>query len=284
MKVTTGIIALSIAFIVAVSGCGTTPKTATAEPAPENKGQSEPTASVTASSGLFSPDGDGKNDSITFTVVVASAAADGSSWRLDVADQDGKAVKAFSSTQYPNGVIAWNGICDSGDPVESAMDYTARLTATDGNGVKATATATFSTDILVSLDGGRSRIMVPSMTFKPYTADFTNVTASERSVNGKTLDTIARILKKRDGQKILIEGYAVSEYWNDEARANRENREELIPLSKARAEAVKNALVSRGAAVASIETIGLGAAKSVVPNSDSKNRWKNRRVEFFLKK
>ena len=50
------------------------------------------------------------------------------------------------------------------------------------------------------------------------------------------------------------------------------------------AEAVKAALVQLGIPAASMRTVGLGALDPVVPDSDLKNRWKNRRVEMVLDK
>jgi flagellar motor protein MotB len=40
--------------------------------------------------------------------------------------------------------------------------------------------------------------------------------------------------------------------------------------------------VTSGIPQGSILTAGLGAKDPVVPDSDAKNRWKNRRVEIFL--
>jgi outer membrane protein OmpA-like peptidoglycan-associated protein len=40
----------------------------------------------------------------------------------------------------------------------------------------------------------------------------------------------------------------------------------------------------RGIKVARVSTDGLGAENPVVPNSDYQDRWKNRRVEFYIAK
>ena len=44
------------------------------------------------------------------------------------------------------------------------------------------------------------------------------------------------------------------------------------------------ALVTRGIESSRMVTTGVGASDQVVPDSDFPNRWKNRRVEFFLQK
>ena len=66
------------------------------------------------------------------------------------------------------------------------------------------------------------------------------------------------------------------------AAPRREQEEALIPLSKARAEAVKQALVKLGLDEARVATAGVGGAQPLVAFGDSVNRWKNRRVEFIL--
>ncbi|GEM_PF-3895418 len=51
---------------------------------------------------------------------------------------------------------------------------------------------------------------------------------------------------------------------------------------KARSKAIKAALVMYNIPAAAMETAGLGAEDPIVPDSDVKHRWKNRRVEIYL--
>ena len=90
------------------------------------------------------------------------------------------------------------------------------------------------------------------------------------------------IFNKYRSYAIVIEGHANSVFWQDEARAAKEQEEALIPLSKARAEAVKQALVKLGLDEARIATAGVGGAQPLVAFGDTVNRWKNRSVEFIL--
>lgn len=55
-------------------------------------------------------------------------------------------------------------------------------------------------------------------------------------------------------------------------------------LSKKRAEAVKNYLVSKGIADVRINTIGKGETEPLVSNETAQGREKNRRVEFIINK
>ena len=70
--------------------------------------------------------------------------------------------------------------------------------------------------------------------------------------------------------------------WADPVKGKKEQETELLPLSKARSDAVKAYLVKLGIADARISTEGIGGARPIVPFSDADNRWKDRRVEFWL--
>lgn len=55
------------------------------------------------------------------------------------------------------------------------------------------------------------------------------------------------------------------------------------PLSKERADSVKDFLVDRGVPAARIETIGRGEREPIASNETAEGRAKNRRVEIFLR-
>jgi outer membrane protein OmpA-like peptidoglycan-associated protein len=74
-----------------------------------------------------------------------------------------------------------------------------------------------------------------------------------------------------------VEGHAVNI-----TQTEREEREELLPLSTARAETVRQALIDRGMEPDRISIVGRGGSRPIVPHTDLDNRWKNRRVEFIL--
>ncbi len=88
---------------------------------------------------------------------------------------------------------------------------------------------------------------------------------------------MAEIFQKYDAYRIKIAGHAVNITGTE-----REEVEELQPLSLARAESVKDALVERDISANRITTVGQGGREPLVPHTDLENRWKNRRVEFIL--
>ncbi len=74
----------------------------------------------------------------------------------------------------------------------------------------------------------------------------------------------------------MIVGHAVMMHWDDAGFSKIEQDEVLVPLSKARSEAMKTAMLERGVVSRMIETEGAGASDPLVANSDFQHRWKNR--------
>jgi outer membrane protein OmpA-like peptidoglycan-associated protein len=86
------------------------------------------------------------------------------------------------------------------------------------------------------------------------------------------LDRLADFLRQFPDKRLLIEGYT------DAIGSDRYNLE----LSQRRAEAVKNALVSRGIEPARMTAEGYGKAYPVADNKDAGGRQMNRRVEVVV--
>jgi outer membrane protein OmpA-like peptidoglycan-associated protein len=100
----------------------------------------------------------------------------------------------------------------------------------------------------------------------------------------KRLDDMATKLKKFPAYKIKLVGHAVMIHWNDKRLGEIEQKDVLLPLSKARSEAIMKALTDRGLDATMFATEGVGASDQLVPDSDLSDRWQNRRVAFFLEK
>jgi outer membrane protein OmpA-like peptidoglycan-associated protein/flagellar hook assembly protein FlgD len=231
----------------------------------------------------FSPDGDGTADRLLVKVSVTdpSGVLRREAQIFDPADH------LFTDVPAAGFVPAgwnWNGMSPSGELVQSASDYSLRVKAVDAYGNESSASRMFPVDRLVIRDGDQLRISISSIYFKPNTADYLSIDPETAARNLATLDRLAQILKKYGEYRIILEGHGVRVYWDQPTRWQNEETEVLVPLSRERAEAIKSALISRGIKIERMSTRGAGGYRPVIPHGDLENRWKNRRVEFFLAK
>ena len=240
-----------------------------------------PEVRLSASPEPFSPDNDGVNDELTISTSVTDLSPI-SSWNLTIFDPTGVKFKEFSGSGTPTNSIVWDGLSSTGELVQSAFDYPMVMTVRDTLGNVSRAKAVASVDVLVVRDGNVLKIKIASIVFAPNTADYLDVPAQEKARNVRTIDRLAEIFKRYGSYNIRIEGYAVMVNWNDPVQGAAEQKYVLIPLSTARADSIKTALVARGIDPGRITTIGYGGKDPIVPFSDLENRWKDRRVEFVL--
>ena len=244
---------------------------------------SGPMLNINAVPRPFSPDSDGVDD----TVMLNLSARDVSgvaAWNVIIYDPADHQFIEYSGRDQPKSSINWDGRSTGGTLVESASDYRAVFSAEDYLGNTAAAETIVPVDILVLRDGENLKIIISSIYFVPYTADYFSEALDKEKVerNLETLDRLAAVLKKYGQYRIRLEGHAVREYWDNPVRVIREENEELLPLSIQRAEAIRDALEKRGIAASRMITRGFGGTRPIVPHSDLDNRWKNRRVEFIL--
>ena len=108
---------------------------------------------------------------------------------------------------------------------------------------------------------------------------FEDLTAEQRVELDETIKGIVRQLKKQPDAKIVVEGYA-----NNISGTEKENQESLIPLSQKRAKVIMDRLIKNGIPAKNISSVGLGDKNPLAAVKDTKNWWKNRRVEFLIRK
>ena len=232
----------------------------------------------------FSPDDDGEDDSVSLAIDNIRDSSSIDEWSIEVRDPKGKVFFTRSGRGSPTRAVTWNGKSAQGELVQAAEDYPVTVSVTDSLGNKAVKEAVIPVDVLVFREGDRFKIRISSIEFAPNSPDFLDFNREKAERNMKTLRRLAEILQKYSAYQIRIEGHAVSVYWDNAARAKREETEELLPLSTARAEAVKSVLVDLGIAERRMTAVGLGGSQPFVPHGDLENRWKSRRVEFILVK
>lgn len=258
--------------------------TVTAKPDTTVQTETKPSlrAMVTAEPSIFSPDGDGVADSVNLMIDSNGSAI--SSWKLEVLDPMQHGFRTWSGDGAPPASVAWDGKSDSGELVQSAMDYTALLTVSDADGNSHRSMATVTTDILVVKDGDRLKIALPNIEFPGNSYDLFENGRLVLDQNLDTLRRLARILNRYGDYQISIEGHATHVRNNSQAEIDREQVDELLPLSKRRALEVKQALNILNVGWDRMYTVGYGGDRPVVPHTDLENRWKNRRVEFILER
>ncbi len=244
---------------------------------------SPPTGSIEVSTKIFSPDGTPQGERATITLNAGSSFAKVVGWELSILDPE-KGLFASAKGVWPKNTFEWDGKGANGEYVESASDYALLAKVRDEFGNIGELSSKLVTDIIAIKTARGYRIRVPSIVFKPYTADYRDVPADRAARNITTLELLAAKLKVFPDYKIRLEGHAVMINWDDRIKGQAEQAAVLVPLSIDRAESIKAALIERGVVGSRFSAEGLGARDPVVPDSDLLNRWRNRRVEFFLEK
>ncbi|RLW68220.1 MAG: hypothetical protein B6D68_04130 [spirochete symbiont of Stewartia floridana] len=230
----------------------------------------------------FSPDNDNVNDEVTIGIAVEDSSRI-SEWKLNVLDRRNKPFIAFFGRGRPSERIIWDGRSGRGELVESAEDYSYTFTASDILGHSSIVQGVIAVDVLVIREGNRLKIRINNLTFQPNSSSFT-LTGDEGEKNTQVLDRLAEIMKKYGSYRIIVEGHAVSLRWANPAAAKKEQKSLLIPLSRSRAEAVVKELAKRGISANRLTASGVGGDKPLVPHGNEEERWRNRRVEFYLEK
>ena len=253
-----------------------------------------PVISLKVTPQYFSPDGDGEYDEMTIQLGAESKAGI-KNWSFVV--NNPSSARAFWTTsgksEFPEKIV-WDGKGSNGELVQSATDYPFVFTVTDNNGVSNSTKGMIQIDVLVIKDGNKLKMQVPSIIFRSDAADFKsdeevismpNWNKVSRGLSQQTIDNnirilsrIAEILNKFQDYKVSIEGNAGN------LSGTKQEEEEVILLSQQRAQFVMNWLIQDGINPERLSYVGNGSKYMLVNPSDKENRWKNRRVEFVLKK
>ncbi|MDR3301621.1 MAG: OmpA family protein [Spirochaetaceae bacterium] len=234
---------------------------------------------------LFSPDGDKIGDELDINLA-AQSQLPFESWSFVIYDHEVPFWTRSGGADVPQKLI-WNGRGDDSVLVESATNYPYIFTVTDSQGQRSEAAGSIQVDVLIIRDGDKLRMRVPAIIFRANNADFVDKTVDKKrgldqttiDNNERVLSRVAEILQKFPDYKVRIEGHANSE------TGTAKEEQELIPLSRRRAQFVQEWLVRHGTNAARLSADGLGGKDPVMKNrGDRANWWKNRRVEFVLER
>lgn len=242
----------------------------------------------------FSPDGDGQFDTLSITLG-ALCAAPIKSWSFVITDPNTKSVFwSVSGTSTLTENIIWNGKSKNSELVQSATDYPYVFTVEDEKGLSNTVKGFVQVDILVIRDGDRMKLQVPSIMFRSDAADFKSdaeVRADpkwdgvSKGLDPKTLENnlrvmsrVSEILKKFRDYDVTIEGNA------NNLSGTQKEEDEIRILSERRAQFVRDWLIKDGVSASHLTAVGNGSKNPVTLSKRIEDKWKNRRVEFILKK
>lgn len=241
-----------------------------------------PEVDLSISPERFAPDGDGRNDTLTFTIRAVDALSAIGDWELVISEPNTNTFRTFSGRGAPPRTLTWDGTSDDGELVQSATRYRAVLTVRDVLRNAGSDEATISVDIMVVRVGDRYRIVVPSIHFLPNTANMFLVEDEFLLENLRILRRLGEVFSDYADYSILVEGHANHVLYYDPVLRDREQQGVLIPLSRRRAATVREALAILGVDLQRMRAVGIGGARPEVDFSDYQNTWKNRRVEFWL--
>ncbi|MEI6874781.1 MAG: FlgD immunoglobulin-like domain containing protein, partial [Spirochaetota bacterium] len=245
---------------------------------------------------FFSPDNDGVDDELIMGIAVRDE-SELATWKLDITErpvEEGSGVASrerlfasWSGRGAPAGRIPWDGRSSKGELVESATDYPVRFEIADAFGNKTVVNATVAVDVLVMREGDRLKIKVPSIVWRPDSADFNGLDPAIIANNRYIIGRLAEILNRFADYRVAIEAHTNNKGKISGASIGGINDEELrllIPLTTSRAGYLRTLLtaIAVGVDARRFAALGLGSSQNVVDFNDAVNRWKNDRVEFIL--
>ncbi len=237
---------------------------------------------------FFTPDNDGISDTASIMTSLSGVTESPDSWKIDILDPQNHSFRTWEGKGDLPQSLVWDGKSDSGELVFSQNTYTVNVAVKLSDKDAAAAgkkellsTASIKTGILmiVIIPDKQWKIIVNTIHFDPDRATFDLIPEWQQKENRDTLDSIVKQIKQHGKVDILIEGYA-----NNVTNTEREDREELVPLSNLRAKAILEMLAERGLDKSSLLAEGKGGANPLAAWKDRDNWWKNRRVEFIVTK
>ncbi|MCK4540836.1 MAG: gliding motility-associated C-terminal domain-containing protein [Spirochaetales bacterium] len=243
---------------------------------------SAPEVSLQITPTPFSPDNDGVEDELTITIEVEDLSLI-ESWNLLIEDPKGARFYEYRGEGTPGSELTWDGLSASGELVQAAEDYRYTFSIRDTLGNEKIVSGIIPVDVLVIWDGDQLKIAIASITFAPDKPALEKSDPEILAKNNYVLQRLAEILNKYRTYQIVIEGHA-NRTQADPTLAVKEQKEELLPLSRDRAQTVKDALIALGVAEQRLSVVGRGSEDPKVSFEDRENWWKNRRVEFILVK
>lgn len=205
-------------------------------------------------------------------------------WELDIVNHEGDIIRSYGGEGDPSDQIAWNASADNEKPVPAEDQYTIIVKVTDVHGNNNLHRETLPLDLLIARIGDKYYLIVPNIIFGKYQYRLNSAGREIHQRNLASLEKAAEIYKKFPQYKVGLEGHALNVYLHKDTAAKDREERILVPLTKNRAQTVKNALVKEGIDKDRIVLEWFGGKHPIVSVEDKNIYWKNRRVEFLLVK
>ena len=164
--------------------------------------------------------------------------------------------------------------CDR-DPAVAPVAVDNSTAAVQNESVVATTPNAPAADALAGTAGLGTFLAGTEATPRPVVFEplnFDTAKSEVRAADAAEIDQVAGVLKQYPNARIRIAGYA----------AARGAEPANMALGKARAEAIKNALVAKGTDAGRIETVSGGENDPVDTNATAGGRFENRRTELVV--
>ncbi len=225
-----------------------------------------PAINVSLSSLQFTPDADGNNDTITFSIKITEDIGL-KEWTLTIL-KGKKSVKTWTGHEKDISLI-WDGTDENGNRIVHSGDvYNVVCSAVDfADNIGQSEKQVFKVGILVTSAENGYRINIPSLSFKPDSAVLLPESFS-------ILDDVIKILEKYPNYKVEIQGYT------DDSG----NYDNSVALSQQQVEAILKYMVNvKKMDAQRFSAKGYGPERPIVDNKDKNEKNLNNRIEFLLK-
>lgn len=224
-----------------------------------------PAINVSLSSIELTPDGDGNNDTITFSIKITEDIGL-KEWKFDIL-KGKKIVRTWTGSEK-NTSLTWDGTDEKGNIIVHSGDvYNVVCSAFDlADNKGQSEKQVFKVGILVKSENNGYRINIPTLSFKSGTAVLLPKSFS-------VLDDVSKILQQYPNYKVEIQGYT------DDSG----NHDKNVALSQQQADAVLKYMVNvKKMDAQRFSAKGYGPERPIVDNKNKDERKLNNRIEFLL--
>ncbi len=218
---------------------------------------------------------------ITLDVQEENAVTD---WEMDLVDSEGEVIRTYTGGGDPSGDITWSPGKDDDKTKLKTELFTLKLQVSDEAGNVREYTQRVPLDVFLVKRNGKLYIAVPNIIFGAYQYALDSRGPEMERRNLESIGRVLEIYRRYPAHDLLLEGHALNIFRGVDTEKEAEEEEILVPLTENRALTVKEVLVDRGMDPGKIEIEYFGGTEPIVSVHDLDVRWKNRRVEFIMKK